>query len=127
MTQFASTSLDDVVKAEHARCAALIAGEPGPLQAVYTDDFSYVHSSGRTEGRASYLTSVTSGQNKFLSFSHSDLKVEMLGTAGDVALMTGTVEMVRANGTVVFLFAEIWVHGADGWKLKYQHNTKKAA
>ena len=126
MTQFATASRDDVVKAEHARCDALIAGELEPLKAVYTDDFSYVHSSGRTEALQSYLTSVTSGQNKFLSFSHSDLKVEMLGTAGDVALMTGTVEMVRANGTVVFLFVEIWTRTTAGWKLKYQHNTKKA-
>jgi hypothetical protein len=41
--------------------------------------------------------------------------------------MTGTVEMKRAKGTVVFLFSEVWVRNNGAWQLNYQQNTKKAA
>ncbi len=113
---------DEVVKAEKSRCNALKAGDAKALESLYTDDFVYVHSSGRKEARGSYLSTVTTTDNKFLSFSHSDMKVDVMGEA---ALMTGTVEMTRDKGKVVFLFAEVWVKSPAGWRLKYQHNTKK--
>ena len=112
-----------VKAAEEARCAGLIAGDRAALERLYTDDFVYVHSSGRVEQRASYVSSVTSGENPFRSFNHSDLRIDVLG---DVALMTGTVEMQRSKGTVVFLFVEVWLRQDGGWRLKYQQNTKKA-
>ena len=113
---------DEVLKAEQGRCDALMAADAKALENLYTDDFVYVHSSGRKEARASYLSTVTTTDNKFLSFSHSDMKVDVMG---DAALMTGTVEMNRSKSKVIFLFAEVWVRTTAGWRLKYQHNTKK--
>jgi hypothetical protein len=115
----------EILKAERSRCDALMSRDARVLDGHYTNDFVYVHSSGRKEERVSYLDTVTTTDNTFLSFKHSDLKVDALGAGA--ALLTGTVEMERRNGTVVFLFVEVWVRSNGGWQLKYQHNTKKAA
>lgn len=108
---------------EHMRCDALLANDAEALDAIYTDDFVYVHSSGRVEGRADYLATLAKGENPFLAFRHSGLTAAPLSDAG---LLTGTVEIDRKNGQVVFLFVEVWVRRPDGWQLKFQQNTKKA-
>lgn len=116
-------STESVWAAEKARCDGLIAGVRAPLETLFASDFAYVHSSGRREDRESYLSTTTSGANKFLSFGHEDVKVEVIGT---VALMSGTVSMKREKSDNLFLFVEVWVHDGQQWQLKFQQNTKKA-
>jgi ketosteroid isomerase-like protein len=117
------TAESAVREAEQKRCDALMTNDKAALESIYADDFVYVHSSGRVEERSSYLNSVTTGENKFLSFAHEDLRIELLG---DAALMTGTMRMTRTKSKLVVLFAELWVRENGEWRLKYQHNTKKA-
>lgn len=75
-----------VIAAENARVAALVKGDIAALEQIMAEDETYVHASGKTDTRASYLAALRSGQLRYLSFVPMKLKARVLG---DTAVLDG--------------------------------------
>jgi ketosteroid isomerase-like protein len=121
-------STAEVLSAEDARFAAMIRGDTAALASMLADDLLYVHSSGRTETKAQFLTAVGSQAIRYLAFVPVDRRVTTLGP--DAALIMG-----RANARVSlggppleFDIRYIAVYGrASGrWQLRGWQTTRIA-
>jgi Domain of unknown function (DUF4440) len=69
-----------VLAAEKARAAALVQGNIAALEQIMAEDETYVHASGKTDTRASYLAALRSGQLRYLSFVPVKLHARVLGS-----------------------------------------------
>jgi hypothetical protein len=75
-----------VIVAEKARAAAVVQGNISALEQIMAEDETYVHASGKTDTRASYLAALRSGQLRYLSFEPVKLHARVLG---DTAVLDG--------------------------------------
>lgn len=86
-------SSTEVLAAEDARFAAMLRADTTALARMLADDLVYVHSSGRVETKAQFLTAVGSRGIEYLTFVPMERRVTLV--AHDVALVTA-----RANARV---------------------------
>lgn len=109
---------DDVLAAEQARRAALLAGDAAKLGALLSDDLRYVHSSGKLESKSDVLAGFTSGKVAYERFDLSGLDVRVI--TPDVALVTGTIEQRKlTNGKwndLKLLFQSVWRRESGAWR-----------
>jgi hypothetical protein len=56
--------------ADDARVQAMISGDAGKLAATFSDDLLYVHSSGKSDTKASFTDALTSGRSKYNSITY---------------------------------------------------------
>lgn len=117
--------MDKIEKAESRRCEALKSADGAALNALLADDFLYAHASGRTEDKASYVASVTSGTFSLKGFRHRDVKVSR---AGNTAVMSGTITVTReADGNTKdtdFGFVGVWVDAGGSDRLLFWKHSK---
>jgi Domain of unknown function (DUF4440) len=115
----------DVLAAEERRCAAIAAEDWAALEAIVADDFRYTHSTGTTEGKASWIAGV---QSRRRSVEHEGLSVRGFG---DAALLSGTsvyryAEPFRGDshyGSILDVL-QVWVRRPEGWRIVAQHGVK---
>lgn len=77
-----------VLAAEHARTTALDHSDVAALQKIMAGDDTYVHASGKSDSKASYLDAIRSGQLHYISWQPKGLHVRVFG-GGDAAVLTG--------------------------------------
>jgi ketosteroid isomerase-like protein len=82
----AMSSDKEILTLEDKRYAAMCSGDFAALEAMLHDELLYTHSSGLTDTKATWLTSLRSGKTKYKSAACSDRRVRL---AGDTALVTG--------------------------------------
>ncbi|RIA45488.1 ketosteroid isomerase-like protein [Hephaestia caeni] len=118
-----------VLAADRAWLDALLAGDAFAAERLMSPDCSYVHNSGRTEGRAAYLTRIRAGQVRYLMLERHDVDVRIYGSA---AVMTGyvlgksmTLPDQRMHERDAHFLA-IWVHSDCGWTLVAYASTRRA-
>ena len=51
--------------ADDARVAAMISADPTKLAATFSDELLYVHSSGKPDTKASFITAISSGKSAY--------------------------------------------------------------
>lgn len=56
--------------ADDARFAAMVAADPVKLAAVFSDDLIYVHSNGKLDTKASFITAITTGVSAYHSIAY---------------------------------------------------------
>jgi len=85
--------------------------------AMLHDELLYTHSSGLTDTKATWLTSLRLGKTKYKSAACSDRKVRL---AGDTALVTGRAAIeAEINGqprSLRLVFLNAWTRTPKGWK-----------
>jgi hypothetical protein len=69
-----------VMSAEQARTAALEHSDVAALERIMADDVTYVHASGKTDTKKSYLDAIRSGQLRYISWRPMNLHVRLLGS-----------------------------------------------
>jgi ketosteroid isomerase-like protein len=69
-----------VMAAEQARTAALERSDVATLERIMADDVTYVHASGKTDTKKSYLDAIRSGQLRYISWRAKNLHVRLLGS-----------------------------------------------
>lgn len=110
---------------EAERCAALVAGDRERLRRLLDDGLVHVHTNGTVEDRTAYLDTAFT-RLRFLEVVRDNLAIRI---EGGVGLMTGELSQrieIRASGEVVAMRAfvtQIWIEGADGWRLARFHAT----
>ncbi|KUP90755.1 nuclear transport factor 2 family protein [Tritonibacter horizontis] len=110
---------------EHARCAALMAGDAEALDPMLADDLVHIHLNGMADGKASYLAGVRDAY-RFRGLSRGDLTIR---SYGDFAVMTGPLSQqleVLSTGQVMDVRAmttQTWLRQSGEWVLNTCHST----
>jgi hypothetical protein len=102
-------SADEALKAEDARSAAQTSGDFAAMERLFGDDLRYTHSSGRSDGKASYIELQRSKSVVYRSMQRSNVTVR---TYGCIAIITGEAHyQVTVDGkdiTPELVFHSIW-------------------
>lgn len=123
-TLLASTE-DDIKAAEKAWVDAVIARDQAKLQAIYTPDLIYAHSTGIIEDRAKYLDRLKSGVQRYDAITQESIKVV---PHGDSAVTHSIVRMKGSTNKEPFdnhiMMIHVWVKQGGSWKLAAHQTTK---
>jgi ketosteroid isomerase-like protein len=102
-------TIDDVIAAEDARCAAMVACDLLTLQRLFADDLIWIHSSGMMEDKAAFLARIGAGADRYLAIRRSE---ELVRIHGATAIVGGIAEIdAIASGTPKTLrnrFTNVW-------------------
>jgi ketosteroid isomerase-like protein len=114
----------ELLALEDRRFAAMIARDFATLEGLVHDELRYTHSSGVTDGKASWLDSMRSGRVKYQSAKCSEQKVRIYG---DTALTTGRAhieaEIAGQPKTLQLLFLNAWTRTPGGWQFVAWQST----
>ena len=130
MTPAEQAAVAQVLAAEQARAAALVAGDVQALTALLHPDLDYVHATGVRHTRTQLLEGLRQGP-RFLSVQVVDPRVTVMGA---VALVSGNLRLSlqRSPGAEVIearsLLSQVWVQQADtgAWQLRLFQSTRPA-
>ena len=82
--------IDEVLRLERARCAALLAGDVPALSALVDEALRFTHSSGRLDDRNGYIDTIASGRTRYLHIDTYELNARMVGTT---VVLEGSLRM----------------------------------
>ena len=118
---------DDVKAAENAWLTGITKNDFRKLETVLAEDLVYLHSTGVMDSKASYVKSLQSGKQKYVSGKINELKVRVYGTT---AVINGDAnfEFVTDGkpGKAHLKYTHVFVKGGKGWQL-VSHQSLKVA
>jgi ketosteroid isomerase-like protein len=85
---------DAVAKAADGWRDALIRQDKAALDRLLADDLTYTHAGGKSETKAEYIASVTTGPSRYESFNKTDTRIRVYG---DIAVLSGFVDVKTAG------------------------------
>jgi ketosteroid isomerase-like protein len=110
----------EVLAAEDARFAAMVAADPEAMRRWFADDVSYVHSTGEVANRAQLIDALVSGRLRYLAIEPSERRVSFPGT--DVAIVQGLARFqARAGPQAVDFpgrYLAVYRRAQGGWRLQ---------
>lgn len=120
-----STDLQATIRElENRRFRAMCDADLAALDQLLADSLVYTHSSASTDSKASYMAAFRSGKWAYHSVKRP---VEDIQVFGDCAVVTGRAEIeVSVEGKPRQLnsrYVDVWVKGADGWKMVAWQST----
>lgn len=115
----------EVLAAEERRCAAISAQDWDALDAIIASEFSYTHSTGKSEDKPTWIAGL---KERRRAVEHDRLAVSGYG---DVALLSGTSVYRYAEpfsgdshyGATLDVL-QVWVRRPEGWQIVAQHGVK---
>ena len=107
-----------LLKADAARCSAMLAHDINALEPLLADDIVYTHSSAVVDTKQQYLSAMREGRLRYLGIHPQDVNVRLYGT---VAVMNGRAAMhVKVEGNEKHLdnlFQSVWVEREGRWQM----------
>ena len=117
--------MDEIIELENQRIAAMIAGDATTLDAVLADDLIYTHSTARVETKAEFISNVTSGRTRYLSFERDNVNIR---DYGDTAVVTGHAKLHVTTGDqdleFQVRFLDIYCKLNGRWQMVAWQSTK---
>ncbi|MEX0735445.1 MAG: DUF6265 family protein [Steroidobacteraceae bacterium] len=114
-----SAATQEVLAAEDARFAAMIAANPADMHRWLAADLEYVHSTGEVENRDQLINSIVSGRKQFIAIEPGERHVTSLGSAA--AIVQGPARLRVAAGATPLEFQvrylAVYVHVDGVWQL----------
>ena len=111
--------MDEILQADQARYAAMVAGDFDALALLLADELSYTHSSALNENKSQYLASLRSGRFRYQQARTEGVQVQVYGDQS--AWMQGSVTLdVHIDGVPRQLnnrFLTVWTRRAGHWQL----------
>lgn len=119
-----------LVAADDERQAATIAGDRARLDAIFSNELRYAHSSGKIDSKASYIESLVSHQTVYESFEYRERT--FLPVAPGIVLMSGRVFVHAHNGeqkvALDLNYLAVWREENGHWRfLAWQSSRNPAA
>jgi ketosteroid isomerase-like protein len=119
-----TTNAGEVLAAEDARYAAMIAQDFDALGRLLADDLLYTHSTAVTDTKADYIAALRSGKYRYKAARREGVTVRIYGTT---AIVNGRASIdVDVDGvprTVSNVFVNVWVRSATGWQMTAWQST----
>jgi hypothetical protein len=114
----AKVPLAALESADDARVSAMKSGNREKLQAIFSDELHYAHSTGEVDSKSSFIDKLTSGKTKYALMDYE--KREFTFPAPGVALMTGRVHIRAISGAnttdSVLSFLAAWRLEKGQWR-----------
>jgi ketosteroid isomerase-like protein len=118
---------DEVKATENEWLTGITKNDFRKLEQVLADDLMYLHSTGVMDSKASYVKSLQSGKQKYVSGKINDLKIRVYG---QTAVLNGDAnfEFVTDGkpGKAHLKYTHVFVKGGKGWQL-VSHQSLKVA
>lgn len=119
---------EGLAAAEEARRLAMLTADTGALTAMCDEALVYVHSSGVTDSRESYLQKLDSGALRYETLEFVAPRVRVIGTTGLVhAGMRATVLRGGGRHAVASSTLAVWTFGEGRWTLQAVQGSPLAA
>ena len=116
---------DDIAALEDQRIAAYLVSDVAPLEKIFADEMTYVHSSGIADTKRKVIDSFTSGDLKIHKFDREEMKVREIG---DLVLATaiGKVELTMKGKEAKFSlrYSALYAKRPGGWQIVYYQGTR---
>ena len=110
---------------QSARFGAMIDADMERLEGFLADDLTYSHTTGWTETKSEFLSTVESGKIDYVSVTPADVEVRIYG---DIAVMTGLSQMQGAVGdrqvSFTIRFLDVSRRVGDSWQLVAWQSVK---
>jgi ketosteroid isomerase-like protein len=107
-----------VKAADAERVAAMQAGDGARLDAIFSDDLRYAHSSGHVDTKASYMKALTSHATVYETYDYKEQNFSL--AAPGVVLMTGHVLIHSRNASgandLDLNFLGVWREEQGKWR-----------
>lgn len=108
-----------VRRADAARCAAMMRGDGPALAALLSDDLRFVHSDGRSEGKADYVKNLMAGDTEYQAVKTTG--VEVLEAGPGVVVLIGAQEMRKRLGAtwaeIKLRYLAVWRDEGGAWRM----------
>ena len=122
-----SADEDAVAKSVEAFRAAQLAADAKAFDVLCAAEFSYSHSDGRVEDKATFIANATNGKSKFLTLEYREPKIRVVGPAAIVRFHWVAEGQSVADGkktnTNLHILMNWQKQGAE-WKLLSRASTK---
>jgi len=114
----------EVLAADDARYAAMIAQDFDALGRLLADDLLYTHSTAVTDTKAEYLAALRSGKYRYKAARCEGVTVRIHGTT---AIVNGRgfieVDVDGAPKSLANAFVNVWVRTPAGWQMTAWQST----
>ena len=121
----ASPEEQQVLAAEKAWSAAVVAGDFAKLDGMLMPDLIYAHSTGIIDDRAQYLSKMKEGKQTYAGIERGSTVVRVYGNA---AITHGTLRMHGKNPDGPFdnrvMTIHTWIKTGGTWKLAAHQTTR---
>lgn len=107
-----------VAKAVNKLAELMVNPDKAALEALVSDQVSYGHSSGKLEGRTSFIESLTSGSSDFVKINLTDQTIQLFGKTAIVRnkLFASTNDGGKPSEVKLALIL-VWQKQQKTWKL----------
>ncbi len=113
------SAIAEARRADHARMAAMMAGDGAALGRVFSDALVFAHSDGRVEGKVDYIKALLAGDTAYVDVKVSELQT--VQPAADVVVLIGRQDMRKRLGpewsTVTLRFLSVWRNESGTWRM----------
>ena len=114
--------------ADDERATATVAADRAKLNAIFSDDLRYAHSTGAVDTKRSYLESIMSGRTKYHAIQFEERNFTF--PAPEIALEAGRVHMKTSSSTgetdAIFSFLAVWREEKGQWRFLAWQSCKLA-
>lgn len=119
VSRAAETPASEVMRADQARLAAMMAGDGAALRRLMSDELVFVHSDGRTESKTDYVKNMLAGDTAYENARTSEVRA--LQPSPDLVVLIGVQDMRKKLGTtwsdIHLSFMAIWRHEKGIWRM----------
>ncbi len=107
-----------VAKAVNKLAALMVDPNKAALEALVSDQISYGHSSGKLEGKASFIESLISGSSDFVKINLTDQSIQLFGKTAIVRnKLFATTNDGGKPGEVKLALILVWQKHQKAWQL----------
>ena len=115
----AESSVAAALRADHARLAAMMAGDGAALGRLMSDELRFVHSDGRVEAKADYVKNMMAGDTAYADAKTSE--VETIQITPDSVAVLGVQQMRKKLGAtwsdITLRYLAVWRNEAGTWRM----------
>jgi ketosteroid isomerase-like protein len=114
----------EVLAAREAIRAAVAAKDAAALRALYTEDFTHTHGSGKVDGRDTRIVSLLVAEPTIEMAPADELRVRIHANA--TAIVTGRSPILNRaeNRTYDFRWVQVFVRDGERWRLAVSQATR---